>query len=144
MIAGVPCKDFTNPRANHATRKSPAWDRINAITRRPCCRSKSLGMSVMLTNKEAGSAKDSASLLNPAAWSASKALRLPAKYPSTRTKNTGSSALTSPPMFMDDLRSALTVNLEFHFRSESEDDRSLRASADVREVLHDGLQKQHR
>jgi hypothetical protein len=40
---------------------------------------RALMMSVMLTNKEAGSAKDSASLLNPAAWSASKALRLPAK-----------------------------------------------------------------
>jgi len=40
---------------------------------------RALMMWVMLTNKEAGSAKDSASLLNPAAWSASKALRLPAK-----------------------------------------------------------------
>jgi hypothetical protein len=39
----------------------------------------SLGMSVMLTNIKAGNAKKSASLLNPSAWSMSKALRFPAK-----------------------------------------------------------------
>src|ERR1700691_2261934 len=140
MIAGVPCRGFTNPRANHATRKSPAWDSINARTRRPCCKRRSLGMSVMLTNKEAGSAKDSASLLSPAAWSESKTFRLPAKYPSARTKNTGSSALTRPPMFMSD---SLLRSLELDLRSESENDRVLRAASHVRVVLDDRLQKQH-
>src|SRR6202167_3004820 len=98
-------------------------------------------MSVMLTNKEDGSAKDSASLLNPAAWSASKALRLPAKYPNARTKNTGSSASTSPARFMDGSLSVLHLNLEFHFCSESENDRALRASTYIGVVLDHWLQK---
>src|ERR1700758_5339802 len=100
-------------------------------------------MSVMLTNKEAGSAKDSASLLKPAAWSASKALRLPAKYPSARTKNTGSRALTSPPMFIDDLLSSLALSLELHLRSESKNYRAVRGASHVCVVLNDGLQQQH-
>src|SRR6202051_314969 len=98
-------------------------------------------MSVMLTNKEAGSAKESASLLNPAAWSASKALRLPAAYPNARTKNTGSNAPTSPPMFMSD---SFLRSLELHLRSESENYGALRSSSHVRVVLNDRLQEEHR
>src|SRR5271154_4015050 len=140
MMEGVPLSDFTLRKSTHATTKSPAWERIRARTRRPCCRRSSLGMSVMLTNKEAGSAKDSASLLSPAAWSESKAFRLPAKYPSARTKNTGSSALTSPPMFMSD---SFLRSLELDLSSESEDDRALRASSHVFVVLDDRLQEEH-
>src|ERR1700677_1272175 len=55
-------------------------------------------MEVMLTNNDAGSAKFSASLLNPADWSASNWLRLPLKYPSRSTKKTGARAPTSPLM----------------------------------------------
>src|SRR5271154_6124176 len=140
MMEGVPLSDFTLRKSTHATTKSPAWERIRARTRRPCCRRRSLGMSVMLTNKEAGSAKDSASLLSPAAWSESKAFRLPAKYPSARTKNTGSSALTSPLMFM---RDSFLCSLEIDLSSESEDDRALRASSHVFVVLDDRLQEEH-
>jgi hypothetical protein len=98
-------------------------------------------MSVMLRNKEAGGAKESASLLNPADWSASKALRLPAAYPNARTKNTGSNAPTSPLMFMSD---AFLRALELHLRSESENYGALRSSSHVGVVLNDRLQEEHR
>src|SRR6266403_3524789 len=143
MIEGVPLRDFVVRKKNHATRKSPLWARINARTRRPCCRRRSLRISVILTNNEAGRAKFNASLLSTADWSASKVVRLPARYPSARTKNTGSSAPTSPPIFMNDPLSVLASWLELHLCSESEDNGAIRASADVGVILDHRLQKQH-
>src|SRR5258706_1751731 len=144
MIEGVPRRDIVVRKKNHATRKSPLWARINARTRRPCCRRRSLRISVILTNNEAGRAKFNASLLSPADWSASKVFRLPARYPSARTKNTGSSAPTSPPTFMSDPLSVLASCLELHLGSESEDNGAIRASADVGVILDHRLHKEHR
>src|SRR6266849_11143321 len=141
MIEGVPRRDLAVLNRNHATKKRPLWARINARTRRPCCRRRSLRISVMLTNKEAGRAKDSASLLSPADWSASKALPLPPRYPSASTKKTGSSAPTSPLMFMENSSSS---RLELHLCSESENYGGLRSSSHLRVVLNDRLKKEHR
>src|SRR6266403_1980161 len=143
MIEGVPLRDFVVRKKNHATRKSPLWARINARTRRPCCRRRSLRISVILTNNEAGRAKFNASLLSPADWSASKVFRLPARYPSARTKNTGSSAPTSPPTFMNDPLSVLASCLELHLCSKSEDNGAIPASAHVGVILDHRLQKEH-
>src|SRR6267143_287927 len=143
MIEGVPRRDFAVRKKNHATRKSPLWARINARTRRPCCRRRSLRISVILTNNEAGRAKFNASLLSPADWSASKVFRIPARYPSARTKNTGSSAPTSPPTFMNDPLSVLASCLELHLCSKSEDNGAIPASAHVGVILDHRLQKEH-
>src|SRR5262249_96804 len=69
MIEGVPRKGLKNPRSTHATKKSPVCARINARTRRPCCKRSSRGIWVMPTKSDAGRAKESASLLKPAACS---------------------------------------------------------------------------
>src|SRR5258706_949734 len=143
MIEGVPRRDFVVRKKNHANKKSPLWARINARTRRPCCRRRSLRISVILTNNEAGRAKFNASLLSPADWSASKVFRLPARYPSARTKNTGSSAPTSPPTFMNDPLSVLASCIEVHLCSKSEDNGAIPASAHVGVILDHQLQKEH-
>src|SRR6266404_9718703 len=143
-MEAVPLSDYTSRKSSHATTNSPAWERISARTRRPCCRRRSFGMSVMLTNRDAGKANVSASLLKPADWSASKALRLPARKPSARTKKTGVSAPNNPPMFIENLlETTAKTSLELDLGSESENYDALHAPTHVRVVLNDRLHKEH-
>ena len=97
----------------------------------------------MLTNRDAGNAYEVASLLNPAAWSASKGgIPLAGNIAEGKDKEYGKQGSYKSTDVHTEI--PFRTLLKLHLGSESENHGVLSPSADIRVILNDRLEKKHR